>query len=126
MDYQAYLKSKEWWLKKRELLSQEGVKCFVCWDRKGPYEVHHKSYRRLGSERLEDLIVLCPKCHADLHGRLSIYSKRDQYSRLWNESTIMMKEHLHKYLAEKEKRKLRAKHGSPDVIVRKKASGADL
>ena len=122
MDYHAYLKSKAWWMKKRELLNGKDVKCFVCWDRKGPYEVHHKSYRRLGNERLEDLIVLCPKCHADLHGRLSVYTVRDRYSMLWNESTKMMKEHLHKYLAEKEKTELRRKHGTK-TILRKKESG---
>ena len=31
-------------------------------------EVHHLSYARLGRELPDDLIVLCPACHAIAHG----------------------------------------------------------
>ena len=33
-------------------------------------EVHHLSYANLGRELPEDLIVLCPQCHAAQHGLL--------------------------------------------------------
>ena len=31
--------------------------------------VHHKTYKRLFRERLEDLDALCARCHLYLHGR---------------------------------------------------------
>lgn len=31
-------------------------------------EVHHLTYERLGREHPDDLIVLCPACHAAAHG----------------------------------------------------------
>ena len=31
-------------------------------------EVHHLTYARLGNEADDDLIVLCPECHATAHG----------------------------------------------------------
>lgn len=31
-------------------------------------EVHHLTYERIGHEHPDDLIVLCPACHADVHG----------------------------------------------------------
>ena len=31
-------------------------------------EVHHLTYERIGREHPDDLIVLCPQCHADVHG----------------------------------------------------------
>jgi hypothetical protein len=31
-------------------------------------EVHHLTYDRIGHEHPDDLIVLCPQCHADTHG----------------------------------------------------------
>lgn len=29
--------------------------------------VHHKTYERLGQEKIEDLQLLCRKCHDELH-----------------------------------------------------------
>ena len=31
-------------------------------------EVHHLTYERIGREHPDDLIVLCPPCHARIHG----------------------------------------------------------
>ncbi len=31
-------------------------------------DVHHKTYERLGEERMEDLAVLCRSCHGVVHG----------------------------------------------------------
>lgn len=79
--YQQYLRSDKWQLiKAQKLLTCElsdcpkGVKCqgtgcglFFPID---VIEVHHKTYERLGNERLDDLVVLCPACHGDQHGFL--------------------------------------------------------
>lgn len=31
-------------------------------------EVHHLTYARIGCEEPDDLMVLCPECHASMHG----------------------------------------------------------
>lgn len=42
----------------------------VCYACKGhATEVHHRTYVRLGRERLEDLEPLCAACHAKQHDR---------------------------------------------------------
>jgi hypothetical protein len=41
--------------------------CAVCWD---PHvDLHHKTYRRLGEELLDDLVPLCRDHHDELHER---------------------------------------------------------
>jgi 5-methylcytosine-specific restriction endonuclease McrA len=32
-------------------------------------QVHHLTYERLGSERLEDVSIVCKDCHDQFHGR---------------------------------------------------------
>ena len=32
-------------------------------------QVHHKSYDCLGSERSEDVILVCKQCHKKIHGK---------------------------------------------------------
>lgn len=59
--YSDYLKSPHWREVKRSFQD-----CYCCGD---PEEVHlhHKTYERLGEERLDDLVALCPRCHALVH-----------------------------------------------------------
>lgn len=33
-----------------------------------PLQVHHRTYERIGNEGLDDLIVVCPRCHMKIHG----------------------------------------------------------
>jgi hypothetical protein len=62
--YRDHLKSANWKkLRKAKLAEAHGL-CQRCGSGSGRREVHHKSYERLGNERLDDLIVLCPECHA--------------------------------------------------------------
>ena len=44
------------------ILRRAGGRCERCRKRR-PLEVHHLTYERLGCERDEDLLVLCPPCH---------------------------------------------------------------
>ena len=66
MNYKEYINSEAWaqirWCKLREV----GYKCEEC-GRKWELDVHHLTYERLGNERMDDLIVLCVRCHGDLH-----------------------------------------------------------
>jgi hypothetical protein len=90
-DYAEYLVSAEWKLVRKAALQRASRRCQspICelaylrslsddelrveedeWLPPHAYrlEVHHLSYERLGHELPDDLIVLCPACHAAAHG----------------------------------------------------------
>ena len=91
MKYGAYLASASWKAQRKLALARAGGRCQAprCelgylralsdaevrveedeWLPPHAYrlEVHHLTYERLGHEHPEDLIVLCPACHAAEHG----------------------------------------------------------
>ena len=72
IDYQQYLQSEVWRTRSEEAKKRAGYRCQIC-NRKGSLNTHHRTYARLGSERDEDLIVLCATCHKLFHsaGRLN-------------------------------------------------------
>lgn len=65
-EYGEYLKSDAWKERRRLRLIRDN---FICQDCQSiANEVHHLTYERLGSEKLEDLVSLCSMCHAIRHG----------------------------------------------------------
>lgn len=66
--YEEYLQSKEWRIKRAQVLERSGGFCEECEDRPA-VTAHHKTYERLCCEPLEDLTAVCQPCHAALHGR---------------------------------------------------------
>lgn len=66
--YTAYLKSSKWKEKRKEALDFYGRKCSEC-SVKSNLQVHHLTYDNLFNERIEDLRILCKKCHEAVHGR---------------------------------------------------------
>src|SRR5262245_38656430 len=66
VDYKAYINSAEWKEKRRLVFRKQGRKCTDC-GKTSELQVHHKTYERLGHERLSDLEVLCRQCHANCH-----------------------------------------------------------
>ena len=60
--YKTYLKSSKWQQRRRAKLQQAKYRCERC-DERDRLSVHHKTYKRLGNERSDDLIVLCQSCH---------------------------------------------------------------
>ena len=80
--YHQYLKSKEWLLKKNELISiylKQGwsIECFGCGGTDG-LQVHHMTYKEVGKEDLSEvkskegmgvwqLEFVCPDCHKKIH-----------------------------------------------------------
>lgn len=72
--YEGYLLSPRWAAKRRAKLIEANYTCAVCGycGTKNPIDipldVHHKTYARLGDERLTDLEVLCRGCHERKHG----------------------------------------------------------
>jgi len=66
MDYLEYLNSWEWKIKRESAIRRAKGKCRLC-SRKNELNVHHLTYERFGHERDEDLLVVCTRCHNDIH-----------------------------------------------------------
>jgi hypothetical protein len=65
-DYVAYMNSGEWARKRAQAFAFHGRKCSVCGST-SDLHVHHKTYARLGREKMKDLTPLCSGCHANRH-----------------------------------------------------------
>jgi predicted HNH restriction endonuclease len=70
--YQETLRSERWRRLKYRRLVFAGFRCEECAmpylgkRSKGAmkhYHLHHQSYARVGSEKLTDVLILCPECH---------------------------------------------------------------
>ena len=64
--YSQYLKSKHWQELRKKIYS-ERKRCEICGKELKKYNIHHLTYERIGNEKEEDLMLLCPKCHKALH-----------------------------------------------------------
>jgi hypothetical protein len=69
-DYQEYLQSDAWKIRREWKLQRAGHRCQVCNGREDLH-VHHRTYDNIGREHEEDLTVLCKDCHALYHGKVS-------------------------------------------------------
>lgn len=63
--YHDYLKSAHWRRFRKHYKRMRPWRC-VC-GATDDLELHHKTYARLGHERLDDVRPLCPSCHALIH-----------------------------------------------------------
>lgn len=69
--YKQHLKSRQWqMLKKQYLWSDRPQSCWAC-DKKASFDYqgfnfHHRSYKNLFNETLDDVMLLCRHHHADL------------------------------------------------------------
>jgi len=68
VDYHEYLASREWRLKRKEVIELEGGLCARC--KAAPIRsIHHLTYETLGHENIyEDLLGVCGPCHEYLAG----------------------------------------------------------
>lgn len=64
--YNSYLQSDHWRRLRYEKKKSVGFKCEGCGDEHF-LQVHHKHYKTLWHESLEDLKVLCGACHKAEH-----------------------------------------------------------
>ena len=69
MNYNVYLQGEHWKLMRRLRREVDNEKCAVCGSR-DKLNVHHKTYERIGAEKLGDLITLCYECHGKYHDKL--------------------------------------------------------
>ncbi|HGM3811594.1 HNH endonuclease signature motif containing protein [Clostridioides difficile] len=65
-NYKEYQKTKHWESLKNEFYFSNECKCVLC-DSVKKVSLHHKTYRRIGAEELDDLIPLCNSCHYKVH-----------------------------------------------------------
>ena len=71
VNYDAYLKSREWRNMKYAKIVAAGYKCEKCGRTEDGLDVHHLTYERLGHERMSDLQLLCRYCHKVVHGEIT-------------------------------------------------------
>lgn len=107
IDHKKYISSREWLLKKNKLISiylEEGwdICCNIC-GATSDLNVHHRSYKQLGNENLNDdgsgdiwnLEFLCRDCHRKWHFnnkfKDEIIKKRDK--QFFNDLTALTKEY---------------------------------
>jgi len=62
VNYAEYINSDAWKAKADAAKERAGHRCQVC-NKSDHLEAHHRTYKRLGDERPEDITVLCHKCH---------------------------------------------------------------
>lgn len=66
LDYKNYLLSAKWRLKREELFAVRSKICERC-KSVNNIQVHHKTYKNIFNEPLDDLEVLCKPCHMSHH-----------------------------------------------------------
>lgn len=83
-EYYNYLRSQPWRDKRKLALEFYGNNCCLCGSRHS-IQVHHRNYRNIFHENMEDLILLCESCHKQFHknkiwknGKTSKYMKHPE------------------------------------------------
>lgn len=67
LTYAQYLDTDHWQTMRRLALEAADHACQLCGGT-DELDVHHRSYERVGRERLTDLVALCEPCHERHHG----------------------------------------------------------
>lgn len=70
ISYRNYLQTKKWKEKRRAKLDINDC-CEICGS-KGNLHIHHKTYKNIFDEKLEDLQTLCKDCHLSIHRQYKI------------------------------------------------------
>lgn len=85
-DYREYLNSKEWQIKRSVRLAlPDSGECWTC----GTSEfvegkhVHHRSYKNLGNETMDDLVITCKNCNMVKIPALVILFKKHNLVSAW-------------------------------------------
>lgn len=64
MKYKEYLKSKHW-KDLRASYFKKTTLCEICWNKWK--NLHHRTYKNIWKENLNELILLCKACHTKIH-----------------------------------------------------------
>ena len=78
MNYEDYIRSEKWKRVRKRYAKNYPMRCYVCGSTKR-VQLHHKTYKRLGRERMSDLLWLCEECHMLVHavvgkGRFNLWN----------------------------------------------------
>lgn len=65
-----YLKSPHWIEFAKVIRGFWGHTCCLCY--KEAYDVHHRTYERLGEELITDVVLLCRMCHEKHHDKTAV------------------------------------------------------
>lgn len=69
--YAVYLKTTHWQTLRARVFKLDKGRCVMC-PRHGSC-VHHRTYERLGSEWISDVVTLCENCHHQIHaGKMAL------------------------------------------------------
>lgn len=68
-EYLEYLRSQHWRDFRKEALEYYGHICCGCGTNDNLH-VHHRTYKNIGNESMEDVVVLCKSCHFREHSHL--------------------------------------------------------
>ena len=85
-DYHSYITSNIWRARVAEAKRLADYRCHICYEPEGVstrLNGHHRTYARLGCERLSDIVVLCRKCHALYHHVLPSLTPEQRHLPLW-------------------------------------------
>lgn len=79
-DYEDYLESGTWKDKKTSKIENVGSCCQKCGSeiQRSSLHLHHKHYEKeFGEETDEDLMLVCEKCHHELHQDLEFFDNEE-------------------------------------------------
>jgi hypothetical protein len=76
MNYNDYLNTEHWKHFRKETLKFYNNRCVICSSEKN-LNVHHKNYSNRGRETFNDVIVVCNKCHKEIHQMLD--KRKEEY-----------------------------------------------
>lgn len=83
--YCMYLRSNKWKSVKEQLLKKHKYNpfCFCCGTKKNLC-IHHKTYKNIYNENLNDLVYVCTDCHSKIHTiiKAAYKSKDNKFSPL--------------------------------------------
>lgn len=68
-EYNSYLKSSKWKTFKQSLIKERGNKCERCSGEGLVLDGHHLTYKRFMNELPEDVMLVCRRCHDEIHGK---------------------------------------------------------
>jgi 5-methylcytosine-specific restriction endonuclease McrA len=94
-EYSEYIKSKRWRaVRDRYWASDLPKECYICGVKGGTsMDLHHRTYKNLGNERLMDLVPLCRTCHNNVH-TLHRETNDNHKLNLWAATKKARKQHL--------------------------------
>lgn len=80
--YNVYLKSDHWRSTRLKVLQFSNFKCNGCRS-SSMLNVHHLTYKNLGHEEMNDLMVLCRDCHKLIHMLWDLLPCEDKFPVKW-------------------------------------------